>query len=118
MQKAESKGEATPSRKARKTSIFFSDDQQTPARREARNHRSEDAEILGPLPRGPQRTGRADQRGARGDAHRDRNPPNPRRPVLLCATQRPSSANNKTGLFFCGTGEEDPRLEARGTSPL
>ena len=44
---------------------FFPGDRQTPARREARNHRSEDAEMLGPLPRGPQRTGRADQREAR-----------------------------------------------------
>ena len=45
---------------------FFSDDRQTPARREARNHRSEDARMLGPPPCGPQRTGRADQRDARG----------------------------------------------------
>ena len=45
---------------AEKTSIFFPDDRQTPARREARNHRSEDAKMLGPPPCGPQRTGRAD----------------------------------------------------------
>ena len=38
---------------------FCPDDRQTPARREARNHRSEDAKMLGPLPRGPQCTGRA-----------------------------------------------------------
>jgi hypothetical protein len=35
---------------AEKTSIFFPDDRQTPARREARNHRSEDAKMLGPPP--------------------------------------------------------------------
>ena len=75
---------------------FFSDDRQTPARREARNHRSEDAKMLGPLPRGPQNTGRADQRGARGDPNRDRSTQNHRRPVLLCATQRPRSTNNET----------------------
>ena len=97
-QKAELKKNQTRRCYAEKTSIFFPDDRQTPARREARNHRSEDAKILGPPPCGPQRTGRAGQRDARGDAHRDRNPPNPRRPVpvLLCATQRPRSANNKT----------------------
>ena len=39
MQKAELKGEATPPRKARETSIFSPDDRQTPARREARKHR-------------------------------------------------------------------------------
>ena len=44
----------------RKNLDFFPDDRQTPARREARNHRGEDAEMLGPLPSGPQRTGRAD----------------------------------------------------------
>ena len=82
---------------------FSPGDWQTPARREARKHRSEDAKMLGPPPCGPQRTGRADQRGARGDAHRDRNPQNPHRPVLLCATQRPRSANNKTTSMgaFC-----------------
>ena len=44
----------------RKNLDFFPDDRQTPARREARNHRGEDAEMLGPLPSGPQHTGRAD----------------------------------------------------------
>ena len=44
----------------RKSLDFFPDNRQTPARREARNHRGEDAEMLGPLPCGPQRTGRAD----------------------------------------------------------
>ena len=68
----------------RKNLDFFPDDRQTPARREARNHRSEDAEMLGPLPRGPQHTGRADQREARGDANRDRSTQNHRRRVLLC----------------------------------
>ena len=63
----------------RKTSILPPDDRQTPARRKARNHRSEDAGMLGPLPSGPQRTGRADQRDARGDANRDRYTPNHRR---------------------------------------
>ena len=95
---------------SRKTSLdFFSDGQQTPARREARNHRSEDAKVLGPPPCGPQRTGRADQRDARGTAHRDRNPPNPRRPVLLCATQRPRSANDKTATMTRHPELRDPR---------
>ena len=96
---------------AEKPSIF-PDDRQTPARREARNHRSEDAKMLGPPPCGPQRTGRADQRDARGDAHQDRNPPNPRRPVLLCATQRPRSANNKTTTTMTRHPElRDPRSD-------
>ena len=85
----------------RKNLDFFPDDRQTPSRREARNHRSEDAKMLDVRPaalRTSAHAGRADQReDARGDAHRDRNPPNPRRPVvLLCAKQRPRSANNKT----------------------
>ena len=58
-QKAELKKNQTRRCYAEKTSIF-SDDPQTPARREARNHRSEDAKMLGPPPCGPQRTGRAD----------------------------------------------------------
>ena len=95
----------------RKNLDFFPDDRQTPARREARNHRSEDAKMLGPPPCGPQRTGRADQRGARGDAHRDRNPQNPRRPVLLCATQRPRSANNKTTTMTRHPELRDPRSD-------
>ena len=93
---------------------FFPDDRrQTPAMREARNHRSEDAKMLGPPPCGLQRTGRADQRDARGDAHRDRNPPNPRRPVLLCATQRrPRSAtNNKTTTMTRHPELRDPRSD-------
>ena len=95
----------------RKNLDFFPDDRQTPARREARNHRSEDAKMLGPPPCGPQRTGRADQRDARGDAHRDQNPPNPRRPVLLCATQRPRSANNKTTTMTRHSELRDPRSD-------
>ena len=95
----------------RKNLDFFPDNRQTPARREARNHRSEDAKMLGPPPCGPQRTGRADQRGARGDAHRDRNPQNPRRPVLLCATQRPRSANNKTKTMTRHPELRDPRSD-------
>ena len=95
-QKAELKKNQTRRRYVEKTSIFFRDDRQTPARREARNHRSEDAEMLGPLPSGPQRTGRADQRDARGDANRDRITQNHRRRVLLCATQRPRSTDNET----------------------
>jgi hypothetical protein len=63
----------------RKNLDFFPDNRQTPARREARNHRSEDAKMLGPPPCGPQRTGRADQRDARGDANRGRITQNRRR---------------------------------------
>ena len=111
MQKAESKKSQTRRCYIAKTSIFFPDDRQTPARREARNHRSEDAKMLGPPPCGPQRTGRADQRDARGDAHRDPNPQNPRRPVLLCATQRPRSANNKTTTMTRHSELRDPRSD-------
>ena len=95
--------------KPEKPRFFLSDDQQTPARREARNHRSEDAEILGPLPRGPQRTGRADQREARGDANRDRSTQNHRRRVLLSATQRPRSTNNETTTTTRHPELRDPR---------
>ena len=59
-QKAELKKNQTRRCYAGKTSIFPPDNRQTPARREARNHRSEDAKMLGPPPCGPQRTGRAD----------------------------------------------------------
>ena len=85
---------------------------QTPARREARNHRSEDAEMLGPLPRGPQRTGRADQREARGDANRDRSTQNHRRRVLLSATQRPRSTNNETTTTTRHPELRDPRSDS------
>ena len=89
---------------------LFLGDRQTPARREARNHRSEDAEVLGPLPSGPQRTGRADQQDARGDANRDRNAQNHRRRVLLCcATQRPRSTNNETTTTMRHGELRDPR---------
>ena len=91
---------------------FFPDDRQTPARREARNHRSEDAEMLGPLPRGPQRTGRADQRDARGDANRDRSTQNHRRRVLLSATQRPRSTNNETTTTTRHPELRDPRSDS------
>ena len=93
----------------RKNLDFFPDDRQTPARREARNHRSEDAKMLGPPPCGPQRTGRADQRDARGDANRDRSTQNHRRPVLLCATQRPRSTNNETTTTTRHRELRDPR---------
>ena len=93
----------------RKNLDFFSDDWQTPARREARNHRSEDAKILGPPPSGPQCTGRADQRDARGDANRDRSTQNHHRPVLLCATQRPGSTNNETTTTTRHRKLRDPR---------
>ena len=96
----------------RKNLDFFPDDRQTPARREARNHRSEDAEILGPLPRGPQRTGRADQREARGDANRDRSTQNHRRRVLLSATQRPRSTNNETTTTTRHPELRDPRSDS------
>ena len=59
-QKAELKKTQTRRRYVEKNLGFFPDDRQTPARRETRNHRGEDAEMLGPLPSGPQRTGRAD----------------------------------------------------------
>ena len=101
-----------PVSKSQKNLDFFSDDQQTPARREARNHRSEDAEILGPLPRGPQRTGRADQREARGDANRDRSTQNHRRRVLLSATQRPRSTNNETTTTTRHPELRDPRSDS------
>ena len=93
----------------RKNLDFFPDDRQTPARREARNHRDEDTEMLGPLPSGPHRTGRADQRDARGDANRDRVTPNHRRRVLLCATQRPRSKNNETTITMGHRELRDPR---------
>ena len=93
----------------RKTLDFFLDDRQTPARREARNHRSEDAKMPGPPPCGPQRTGRADQRDARGDANRDRSTQNHRRSVLLCATQRPRSTNNETTTTTRHRELRDPR---------
>ena len=93
----------------RKNLDFFPDDRQTPARREARNHRSEDAKMLGPPPCGPQRTGRADQRDARGDANRDRSTQNHRRRVLLCATQRPRSTNNETTTTTRHRELRDPR---------
>ena len=93
----------------RKNLDFFLDDRQTPARREARNHRSEDAKMLGPPPCGPRRTGRADQRDARGDANRDRSTQNHRRPVLLCATQRPRSTNNETTTTTRHRELRDPR---------
>ena len=96
----------------RKNLDFFPDDRQTPARREARNHRSEDAEMLGPLPRGPQRTGRADQREARGDANRDRSTQNHRRRVLLSATQRPRSTNNETTTTTRHPELRDPRSDS------
>ena len=96
----------------RKNLDFFPDGRQTPARREARNHRSEDAEMLGPLPRGPQRTGRADQREARGDANRDRSTPNHRRRVLLSATQRPRSTNNETTTTTRHPELRDPRSDS------
>ena len=93
----------------RKNLDFFLDDRQTPARREARNHRSEDAKMPGPPPCGPQRTGRADQRDARGDANRDRITRNHRRRVLLCATQRPRSKNNETTTTMGHRELRDPR---------
>jgi hypothetical protein len=93
----------------RKNLDFFLDDRQTPARREARNHRSEDAKMPGPPPCGPQRTGRADQRDARGDANRDRITQNHRRRVLLCATQRPRSKNNETTTTMGHRELRDPR---------
>ena len=93
----------------RKKPRFFSDDRQTPARREARNHRSEDAKMLGPPPCGHQRTGRADQRDARGDANQDRSTPTHRRPVLLCATQRPRSTNDETTTTTRHRELRDPR---------
>jgi hypothetical protein len=96
----------------RKNLDFFPDDRQTPARREARNHRSEDAEMLGPLPRGPQRTGRADQREARGDANRDRSTQNHRRRVLLSATQRTRSTNNETTTTTRHPELRDPRSDS------
>ena len=96
----------------RKNLDFFPDGRQTPARREARNHRSEDAEMLGPLPRGPQRTGRADQREARGDANRDRSTQNHRRRVLLSATQRPRSTNNETTTTTRHPELRDPRSDS------
>ena len=65
--------------------------------------------MLGPLPCGPQRTGRADQRDARGDANRDRSTQNHRRPVLLCATQRPRSTNNETTTTTRHRELRDPR---------
>ena len=102
----------------RKTSIFFPDDRQTPARREARNHRGEDAEMLGPLPSGFQRTGRADQRNARGDANRDRIIQNRRRRVLLCATQRPRSTNNETPTTMGHRELRDPRHSTHPTVDL
>ena len=110
-QKAELKKNQTRRCYAEKNLDFFSDDRQTPARREARNHRSEDAKMLGPPPCGPQRAGRADQRYARGDAHRDRNSQNPRRSVLLCATQRPRSANDKTTTMTRHPELRDPRSD-------
>ncbi len=79
------------------------------ARREARNHRSEDAKMLGPPPCGPQRTDRADQRDARGDANRDRSTQNHRRRVLLSATQRPRSTNNETTTTTRHPELRDPR---------
>ena len=96
----------------RKNLDFFPDDRQTPARREARNHRSEDAEMLGPLPRGPQRTGRADQREARGDANRDPSTQNHRRRVLLSATQRTRSTNNETTTTTRHPELRDPRSDS------
>ena len=108
-QKAELKKNQTRRCYAGKTSSFFPGDRQTPARREARNHRSEDAKMLGPPPCRPQRTGRADQRDARGDANRDRSTQNHRRPVLLCATQRPRSTNNETTTTTRHRELRDPR---------
>ena len=94
-QKAELKKNQTRRCYVEKTSIFPPDDRQTPARCKTRNHRSEDAKMLGPPPCGPQCTGRADQRDARGDANRDRSTQNYRRPVLLCATQRYREAHKQ-----------------------
>ena len=111
-QKAELKKNQTRRRYVEKTSIFFPDDRQTPARREARNHRSEDAEMLGPLPRGPQRTGRADQREARGDANRDPSTQNHRRRVLLSAMQRTRSTNNETTTTTRHPELRDPRSDS------
>ena len=54
------KNELNAQAPCRKTLISPPDDRQTPARCEARNHRGEDAKMLGPLPSGPQHTGRAD----------------------------------------------------------
>ena len=109
VQKAELKKNQMRRRHVKKKLDFFPDDRQTPARREARNHRSEDAKMLGPPPCGPQRTGRADQRDARGDANRDRSTQNHRRPVLLCATQRPRSTNNETTTTTRHRELRDPR---------
>ena len=100
-----------PASKSQENLDFFPDDRQTPARREARNHRGEDAEMLGPPPSRSQRTGRADQRGARGDdVNRDRITQNRRRRVLLCATQRPRSTNNETTTTMRHRELRDPRL--------
>ena len=109
-QKAELKKNQTRRCYVEKTSICFPDGRQTPARREARNHRSEDAKMLGPPPCGPQCTDRADQRDARGDANRYRSTPNHSRPVLLCATQRPRSTNNETTTTKRHRELRDPRL--------
>ena len=108
-QKAELKKNQTRRRHVEKPRFPPPDDRQTPARREARNHRGEDAEMLGPPPSGSQRTGRADQRDARGDANRDRITQNRRRRVLLCATQRPRSTNNETTTTMRHRELRDPR---------
>ena len=68
--------------------------------------------MLGPLPRGPQRTGRADQREARGDANRDRSTQNHRRRVLLSATQRTRSTNNETTTTTRHPELRDPRSDS------
>ena len=108
-QTAELKKNQTRTGAMPKKNDIFLDDRQTPARREARNHRSEDAKMLGPPPCGPQRTGRADQRDVRGDANRDQSTKNHRLPVLLCATQRPRSTNNETTTTTRHPELRDPR---------
>ena len=110
-QKAELKTNQTRRRYAEKNPDFFQTTGRHPpgARRETTEVKGEDAEMLGPLPSGPQRTGRADQRDARGGANRDRITPNHRRRVLLCATQRPRSTNNETTTTTGHRELRDPR---------
>ena len=94
-QKAELKKDRTRSRSEAKPHFFFYD-HPTAARHETRTDRSGIPAIGGQQGDRTHRTGQADDRDARGEVTRDRNTKKSRRPVLLCTTQRPGSANNET----------------------